>query len=167
MRVAEADRATVVHHATVTLDSDHALQILDITPLVAAVVRRSGLWDGLVSVITRHTTTGVIVNEHEPLLGDDLAALFERVAPATAAYAHDDFTRRRGVTAAERVNGHAHCRAALLHASETVPVSGGVLVLGRWQRVLFVECDGGQRRQLSVVCLGRERGAESRSRPMS
>ena len=155
MRVAEADGTTVVHHATVTLDTASRFQIVDITSLVESVVRRAGLWDGLVCVVTRHTTTGLIVNEHEPLLGDDLAAMFERLAPASAGYAHDDFARRQALLPEERMNGHAHCRAALLRASETLPVSGGALTLGRWQRVLFVECDGGQRRQVSVVCLGR------------
>ncbi len=155
MRVAEADGTTVVHHATVTLETACPLQIVDITPLVESVVQRAGLWDGLVCVATRHTTAGLLVNEHEPLLGDDLAAMFERLAPASGVYAHDDFTRRQALPPGERRNGHAHCRAALLRASETLPVSGGVLTLGRWQRLLFVDCDGGQRRQVSVVCLGR------------
>jgi secondary thiamine-phosphate synthase enzyme len=105
-------------------------------------------------VVTRHTTTGLLLNEHEPLLASDLAAMFERLVPASASYAHDDFTRRLALQPGERVNGHAHCRAALLRASECVPVSGGVLALGRWQRVLFVDCDGGQPRQVAVVCVG-------------
>ncbi len=159
MAVAEVVAATVVHHAVLDIHSDRALQLLDLTPLVAAVVRRAGLWEGLVAVTTRHTTTGLLVNEREPLLEGDLAAMFERLAPAGAPYAHDDLARRESVASGERRNGHAHCRAALLRTSETLPVRGGGLALGRWQRVLFVECDGAQRRQVSVVCLGRSRGA--------
>ena len=49
---------------------------------------------------------------------------------------------------------HAHCQAVLLRASETVPVADGQLALGKWQRVLFIDCDGGQRRQVSVTCIG-------------
>jgi secondary thiamine-phosphate synthase enzyme len=158
MGVAEVVTPTVVHHATLELRSERSLQMIDLTPLIASVVQRAGLWDGLVAVTTRHTTTGLLVNEHEPLLEDDVTAMFERLVPAAAGYAHDDFARRQEVSAGERVNGQAHCRAALLRASETFPVRAGALVLGRWQRVLFVECDGGQRRQISVVCLGRARG---------
>jgi secondary thiamine-phosphate synthase enzyme len=164
MGVAESVTPTVVHHATLELRSGRPLEMIDLTPLVASVVQRAGLWEGLVAVTTRHTTTGLLVNEHEPLLEDDLKAMFERLAPAAVAYAHDDFARRREVAAGERVNGQAHCRAALLRASETLPVRDGELVLGRWQRVLFVECDGGQRRQVSVVCLGRAR-ASTAARP--
>ena len=91
--------------------------------------------------------------------------MLERLAPAGVGYAHDDFARRADLAPGERVNGAAHCRAALLRASETLPVSGGTLMLGRWQRVLFVECDGGQRRQVSVTCLGIGRSTRARRRP--
>ncbi len=154
MAVADTSAITVVHRAVVTVDSERAVQIVDLTPLVAAVIRRAGLADGLVTITTRHTTTGLLVNEHEPLLASDIGAMLERLAPAAAGYAHDDFARRHGVSPGERVNGHAHCQAALLRASETLPVADGRLALGRWQRVLFVELDGAQRRQVSVTCLG-------------
>jgi secondary thiamine-phosphate synthase enzyme len=159
MTVADTASFTVVHRAVLTVETEQPLQIVDLTPLVDAVIRRAGLADGLVAVTTRHTTTGLMLNEHEPLLGLDVMALLGRLAPEGAGYAHDDFTRRAGVRADERVNGHAHCRAVLLRASETLPVADGQLVLGRWQRVLFVECDGGQRRQVSVTCLGVGRDA--------
>jgi secondary thiamine-phosphate synthase enzyme len=154
MAVADTAPATVVHRAVLTVETRAPLQIVDLTPLVDTVVRQAGLADGLVAVTTRHTTTGLLVNEHEPLLGLDVMAMLERLAPRGAGYAHDDLGRRPGVPAGERVNGHAHCRAALLRASETLPVADGRLALGRWQRVLLVECDGGQRRQVSVTCLG-------------
>ena len=50
--------------------------------------------EGLLVAQTRHTTTGLLINEHEPLLLADLEALFERLAPVAAVYAHDDFSRR-------------------------------------------------------------------------
>jgi secondary thiamine-phosphate synthase enzyme len=108
---------------------------------------------------TRHTTTGLLINEHEPLLLTDLEAMFERVAPVSAAYAHDDFTRRTvNIAPGERRNGQAHCRAALLRTSECVPVTSGRLNLGRWQRVFLVDFDGGQQREISLTLLGRSVG---------
>jgi secondary thiamine-phosphate synthase enzyme len=159
MPAADIGGGTVVHYAVIGLETAHALQVIDLTPLVAAAVRRCGTWDGLVTVQTQHTTTGLLVNEHEPLFEDDLLAMLTRLVPGECAYAHDDLARRAGVPPGERINGAAHCRAALLRASETLPVSAGTLALGRWQRVLFVECDGGRRRRVSVVCLGRRAGA--------
>ena len=39
--------------------------MLDLTPLLTSVVERAGLWEGLIAVTTRHTTTGLLVNEHD------------------------------------------------------------------------------------------------------
>jgi len=147
--------APAVQHKTLTVHTVHPLQFLDVTRLIETAVQQAGLYSGIVSVQTRHTTTGILINEHEPLLLSDLRAMFERVAPSRASYAHDDYTRRTvNLTADERRNGHAHCRAALLRSSETVGVRQGLLDLGRWQRVIFVEFDGGQRRQVGLTMIG-------------
>jgi secondary thiamine-phosphate synthase enzyme len=144
----------VIYHEAIAIATDRAMQFIDVTDRLLAVVARASAVDGVLVVQTRHTTTGILINEHEPLLLDDLAAMFERLVPATASYAHDDFSRRTGHLAPyERVNGHAHCRAALLRTSEMVPILGGRLSLGRWQRVFFVEFDGGQRREVCVTVL--------------
>src|SRR5207253_2989843 len=124
----------------------------DITDDINATIARSHLLDGLAVVQTRHTTSGILINEHEPLLLEDLAAMFERLVPSQLECAHDDL-RRRTVTIGpgERKNGVAHCRAALLRTSESLVVQNGALALGRWQRVFFVEFDGGQERQVSLM----------------
>jgi secondary thiamine-phosphate synthase enzyme len=98
---------------------------------------------------------GLLLNEKEPLLFEDLEGLLERLAPREAAYRHDDMTLRTPAPPPdERRNGHAHCRAALLHSSLSLHVRGGALVLGRWQRLLLAELDGPQPRSLSVALLG-------------
>jgi secondary thiamine-phosphate synthase enzyme len=143
--------------AGVTLDitTTRPIEFVDLTDALVRAVAAAALVTGTVSVQTRHTTTGLLVNEYEPQLLADLTAMFERLAPNDLVYAHDDFSRRTGpLPPDERRNGHAHCRAALLRTSETVHVSAGVVGLGRWQRVLFVDFDGGQRRQVSLVVSG-------------
>ena len=154
VQVVESAGPTVLHK-TLTLHTVHPMQFMDVTRLIEAAVQHAGLHSGIVTVQTRHTTTGVLINEYEPLLLTDLRAMFERLAPARFDYAHDDFLRRTvNLTADERPNGHAHCRAALLRSCETVSVRQGLLELGRWQRVIFVEFDGGQQRQLSLTMVG-------------
>jgi secondary thiamine-phosphate synthase enzyme len=148
-------RVSSVRHVVVSIETRRPLEFVDLTATLARVVEGMGLHEGLVTVHTRHTTTGLLINEHEPLLLQDLESLFERIAPASADYAHDDLTRRTvNLTPRERRNGHAHCRAALLRTSEHVPVAGGALSLGRWQRVFLVDFDGGQRREVSVTLMG-------------
>ena len=145
----------MVARRVLIVETREPVEFVDITALVACAVREAGLADGLATVQTRHTTTGLLVNEHEPLLLTDLEAFFARVARAPDGYAHDDFRRRTAnLTLNERKNGHAHCCAALLRASECLSVVDGTLDLGRWQRVFLVEFDGGQRRELSVTMIG-------------
>ena len=145
-----------VWHARLRVQTEQPFQLVDITASIESFVASVGLDDGVVHVHSRHTTTGILVNEHEPLLFEDLQRMFERLAPPCGPYAHDDPQRRTvNLMPGERQNGHAHCRAALLRASESVPVEDGALALGRWQRVCFVECDGAQPRQVALTLIGR------------
>ncbi len=139
----------------VRVRSDAAVSVLDLTARVERFVARAGLRAGWVNVQTRHTTTGVCVNENEPLLLGDLLALLERLAPRGAvAYAHDELHRRPDVPADERPNGHAHAKAVLLRTAETLNVAGGRLQLGRWQRVLLLDLDGPREREVSLLGMG-------------
>ncbi len=106
------------------------------------------------SVQSLHTTAAIVVNENEPLLLQDLRAALERAAPRHLAYRHDDFSQRAAVPPDEPANGHAHCQALFLRASETLGVAGGRLRLGRWQRVFLVELDGPRTRTAAVTVLG-------------
>ena len=148
-------RDTVAHHARIRLDTRARREFLDITDRVVALVDAAALHQGIVNVQTRHTTTGIIVNEYEPLLIEDLGSLLERFAPASVAYRHDDLSVRWvNLVPDERHNGHAHGQALVLRASECLNVVEGALDLGRWQRLFFVELDGGQPREVSVMLLG-------------
>jgi secondary thiamine-phosphate synthase enzyme len=130
-------------------------QVIDLTGQLEAFLVLTGLRRGVLAVSTLHTTTAIIVNEQEPLLHGDLFRQLERLAPRTVAYDHDDPTRRVvNRVDPERTNGHAHCRAMLLGSSACIPIVGGQMVLGRWQRVLFVELDGPQERTVVATIAG-------------
>ena len=162
MPAAVETRPALQHHLTISVVTRETLEFVDLTPAVTSLVETLGVRDGVLTVQTRHTTTGLLINEHEPLLLEDLRAMFERLVPAAASYAHDDFAVRTvNLGPTERTNGHAHCRAALLRTSESIPIVDGQLTLGRWQRVFLVEFDGGQRREVSIaIVTTRIRGIE-------
>jgi secondary thiamine-phosphate synthase enzyme len=139
----------------VTVETQRHLEFVDVTERVTQCLAESGIQNGFAVVFSRHTTAGIRINEHEPLLLEDMARLLEALAPAEATYRHDDFTVRTvNLTENERVNGHSHCRSLLLGASETVPVAAGRLLLGRWQRILLVELDGPLPRELVIQLVG-------------
>ena len=150
--------ASRCHHVTIPLTTTRSTEFLDLTSRVEAIVAGTGLHHGLVNVQTRHTTTAILVNEHEPLLLSDFEDFLSGLAPTAVRYRHDDRTARTvNLTAAERPNGHAHCRALLLPASACLNVIDGRICLGPWQRVFLVELDGPRDREVSVQCVGEAR----------
>ena len=147
------ETSSLCRHLTVV--TTRSTEFVDLTDRLEALVQASNIENGVIVVQTRHTTTGLLVNEAEPRLLEDLGARLSCWAPLDLPYAHDDLSRRtvNVIADRERRNGHAHCRAALLRSSEMLIVEGGRLCLGRWQRLLFVECDGPQRRDVVVLVM--------------
>ena len=95
-------------HRTIRCTTNRPTEFVDVTARLAELVAASDIRVGFVNVQSLHTTTAIIVNEHEPLLLDDFAALLDRTAPRGAGYRHDDASVRTvNVTADERINGHA------------------------------------------------------------
>ena len=132
------------------------IQLIDITDDVETFMRSTGTTNGLVSIVSRHTTMAVRIQEAEPLLLEDLLELLRCLAPANALYQHNDFRiRTHHMHADESPNGHSHCLQFLLGTSETVPVMDGELMLGEWQRVFSVELDGPRlKREVLIQTVG-------------
>jgi len=150
-------RASACRHKTIRIVTERPTEFIDLTERIDAFVAEAGIHFGLVNIQSAHTTTAIVVNEHEPLLLGDFVAMLEKAAPVDAGYRHDDANVRTvNVTPDERVNGHAHCRALMLAPSACLNVIDGCLQLGRWQRVFMVELDGPRERQISVLILGED-----------
>ena len=131
------------------------MEFIDLTARIEALAAEAGIHAGLVNIQSLHTTTAIVVNEHEPLLLADFDALLARAAPRDAPYRHDDMdVRTVNLAPGERPNGHAHCHALLLGSSASLNFADGRLQLGRWQRVFLVELDGPRVREVSVLVLG-------------
>jgi secondary thiamine-phosphate synthase enzyme len=148
-------RTSAYRQATIRIETQHPTQFIDITDELQAAVTASGVQTGLINIQGLHTTTAVIVNEHDPLLLSDVAALLERLAPQDGFYRHDNVgLRTSNCVLGDRPNGHAHCRSLLLAPSVTLNIAGGRLQLGTWQRVFLAELDGPRTRSVSVVVVG-------------
>ncbi|MFN0086530.1 MAG: secondary thiamine-phosphate synthase enzyme YjbQ [Blastocatellia bacterium] len=156
--MAKVEEATVTamraYHCTIRLRSEACMQFIDLTDEILSIVERSGVRNGWVNVQTRHTTTAIIVNENEPLLQEDLRRLLEGLAPRSAEYEHNDFSRRVDIPPDEPANGHSHCKALFLPMSASVNVADGEAQLGRWQRIFLLELDDSRERTVSVMVMG-------------
>jgi secondary thiamine-phosphate synthase enzyme len=119
--------------------------IIDITPYVSRKVEEAGLMAGQVLIFVPGSTAAVTTIEYETGVVRDLKEAIERIAPAGIPYRHD---ARWGDG-----NGYAHVRAALLGASQTVPVIAGRLVLGTWQQIVLVDFDNEPRDRKVLVSI--------------
>ena len=153
--VTESEALTFTAHSRhLRLRTRTRHQFIDLTEAAADAVRRSRVRHGLVCVQTLHTTTAVVINENEPGLLQDMAEVLERLVPPGRGYRHDDLARRPGAPPDEPANGDAHCKAMLLSASQTLTIQERRIQLGRWQRIVLVELDGGRMRTVAVTVLG-------------
>ncbi len=119
-------------------------QVINITDPVMAAVKRSGIQNGTITVFNVGSTAGITTTEYEPGLANyDLKAAFERVAPTSARYEHEETWHDD--------NGHSHVRASLLGPSLTIPIVEGHMTLGTWQQIILIEFDT-RPRQRTVVC---------------
>lgn len=140
---------------TIKTRTQEAPDFVDITDQVARMVQDAHVTLGFVVVFSKHTTTAVVINEKETGLMKDVTAFLERLAPRHAYYTHNDFdVRTENMTPDEIPNGHAHLQNWILCSSQTIPVLGGKMGLGTWQRIFFVELDSPRDREVIVQIFG-------------
>jgi secondary thiamine-phosphate synthase enzyme len=134
----------VLKRDTVKVNTSQRVEIHDITQDVDAVLKNSGIGEGILNVYSRHSTSGVVINENESGLLKDFELALQRLVPEGAGYQHDRIDN----------NADSHIRGFLLGGSETIPVENGRLMLGTWQSIFFVELDGPRQRKLTVTVMG-------------
>jgi secondary thiamine-phosphate synthase enzyme len=157
MQLTSASRpTTAVNMRRLVVETHEPIQFVDITDEIASTVAASGVKDGIVTIVSRHTTAAVRIQEAEPLLLEDLLGFLRRLAPKDVHYQHNDFRiRTHHMHDDESPNGHSHCLQFLLGTSESVPVIDGELALGQWQRVFLVELDGPRaKREVLIQTVG-------------
>ena len=128
----------------ISLQTKGNCDIVDITDLVQKALAQSQITDGVVTVFNVGSTAGITTIEYEPgLVQHDIAEAFERIAPQSANYQHEQTWHDD--------NGHAHVRATLLGPSLSVPFCDGRMILGTWQQIVLVDFDT-RPRQRRIVC---------------
>lgn len=125
------------------IETSKRIELVDITSEIQEEVRKSEIPEGICLISTRHTTAGIIVNENESGLKEDILNLLDKLVPTSAGYRHDRIDN----------NADSHLRAVLLGASEALPILEGKLELGTWQRIFFAEMDGPRNRTINITLL--------------
>jgi secondary thiamine-phosphate synthase enzyme len=128
----------------VEINTSERVEIQDITSAIEGVLRDTGLKEGLLNIYSRHSTSGVVINENESGLISDFKLALQKLVPQNAGYEHDRIDN----------NADSHIRGFLIGGSETIPIENGRLMLGTWQSIFFVELDGPRHRKLIVTVIG-------------
>jgi len=120
---------------------------VNITATVEALVRKSGVQDGLCLVNAMHITASVFINDEESGLHHDYEVWLERLAPhaPTTQYHHN----RTGEN-----NADAHLKRQIMGREVVVAITKGQLDFGPWEQIFYGEFDGNRRKRVLVKIIG-------------
>ncbi len=120
-------------------------EFVRITDEIAAIVKRSGVKDGMVLVSAMHITAGVYVNDWENGLIEDFQTWLEKLAPSGLDYRHP---------ATGEDNADAHLKRTIMGHQVILPITDGKLDLGPWEQVFYAEFDGQRKKRVVVKVMG-------------
>jgi secondary thiamine-phosphate synthase enzyme len=120
-----------------TISSQFHRQVIDITQPVEAMVDRQSWQNGCLSLWLAHTTASLTTADLDPGTDQDLLDFLEAITP--------DLNWRH-----PHNPGHApaHLLSSIIGHGLNLPVRGGQLQLGTWQRIVLLEFDGPKSRQM-------------------
>jgi len=119
---------------------------INITPKVNAVLKKSGVQEGLCLVNAMHITASVYINDDESGLLQDYDKWLEKLAPhePVSQYQHNGFED----------NADAHMKRQVMGREVVVAVTEGELDLGPWEQIFYGEFDGRRKKRVLVKIIG-------------
>jgi secondary thiamine-phosphate synthase enzyme len=119
--------------------TERKYEVVDITDEVAGLVPPGA--DGLAFVYLKHTTAALLLGPNDDGMRTDFERVAEHWLGSFGPFEH---------TENNNPNGEAHALSSFGGTQLTIPVDGGRLDLGTWQRVLLLEMDGPLRRTVNL-----------------
>ncbi|MCL2193262.1 MAG: secondary thiamine-phosphate synthase enzyme YjbQ [Treponema sp.] len=121
-------------------------EFINITDQVEALLRESGIKEGLCLVNAMHITASVFINDDESGLHHDFEVWLEKLAP------HEPVSGYRHNTG--EINADAHLKRQIMGREVVVAVADGKLHLGPWEQIFYGEFDGQRRKRALVKIIG-------------
>ena len=131
--------------------SKKEFQLISIREDVIKAVEESGIQNGIVLVMSAHTTAGVMVNEDLECLHVDMEKTLDKMAPVVADYAHSHYLPSYGATGG---NAPGHLKQMLTGYEVMFPVIEGKALIRFEQDIYFAEFDGPQLSTYYIEVLG-------------
>ena len=115
---------------------------------IEAILKNSGIKEGLLLCNAMHITASVFINDDEPGLHHDYKKWLEELAPFDASpdrYHHN----RTGED-----NADAHLKRQIMGREVVVAITEGRLDFGPWEQIFYGEFDGRRPKRVLVKILG-------------
>jgi len=128
------------------VNTKNTREFINITGEVEAVLRESGIQEGLCLVNAMHITASVFINDNESGLHHDFDVWLEKLAP------HEPVNSYRHNTG--EVNADAHMKRQIMGREVVVAVTNGKLHFGPWEQIFYGEFDGQRKKRLLIKIIG-------------
>lgn len=134
------------HKKELWFNTDTRRAFINITPEVNAVLRESGIQEGLCLVNAMHISASVFINDDESGLHNDFEVWLEKLAPEKphSQYRHNGFED----------NADAHLKRQIMGREVVVAVTDGNLDFGPWEQIFYGEFDGKRKKRVLVKIIG-------------
>ena len=139
-----------IYTSEVKIRTSKRLEVLDITDQIERTISSFEINNGMVIIWNSHTTAIITINENDPDLWKDILDKLTELVPVEGSYRHN--AKYAGIDREQ--NAHAHILNCLAGQCTTIPLADGRLLLGTWQRILFLELDGPRSRRAILQAIG-------------
>ena len=120
------------------LSTSRRTQAIDVTNLFV-----SREWpDGLLLVTVEHTTAALFLGESGSEMFEDYERVAANLIEEYGPWQHEVWNPG---------NAQSHVLSSFIGGQLLLPIVGGRLDVGTWQRVIFLELDGPRERQIAVA----------------
>ena len=136
------------HREELSFNVPARMAFVNITPDVAAAVKRSGVREGLVLVNAMHITDSVFINDDEPGLHADYKKWLEELAP------FDPSPQRYEHNRTGEDNADAHHKRQIMGREVVVAITDGKLDFGPWEQIFYGEFDGRRPKRVLIKIIG-------------
>ena len=163
----------MIYKNKIQVQSDHKeVTFHNVTDKVKETVAKSGIKNGIVVVYSHHTTCSVITQEcafdtsmtGRETLQQDLVDVFEKLCPTCSRegiYLHPGpkalkFAEEHGEDARGCHNTEAHLISSIIGRSLTAVIDDGVIDLGEFGFIYFIDWDKtrGRQRTVQIMVIG-------------
>ncbi len=128
----------VLYREEIEIETKEGISIIDITKDIEDVLRKSGIKDGICNIFIPATTAGLITNEFDLMLFEDMKRFLSNLVSEKKIYSHPE-------------NAFSHLRSLFTKSDLSIPIKDGKLVLGTWQRILLMEFDIVPRKRRLII----------------